>query len=77
MYHSGHDDPICALALSHSDQPPLGHSDLSVGRQPNLKDHLLHTKTWTKNSKLTKGWYFKIFHAITYYYECHISLYQN
>ena len=35
MCHSGHNDLINTLALSHSDQPPMGHIDLSVGEQPN------------------------------------------
>ena len=33
--HLGHNDLIYTLALSHSDQPPMGHRDLSVGKQPN------------------------------------------
>ena len=35
MCHSGHNDLIYTLASSHSDQPPMGHSDLNVGDPPN------------------------------------------
>ena len=35
MCHSGHSDHIYALAWVHSNQPPTGHSDLSIGEQPN------------------------------------------
>ena len=34
MCHSGHNDLIYTLALSHSDKPPMDHSDLSEGEQP-------------------------------------------
>ena len=34
MCHSGYNDLIYTLAVSHSDQPPMGHSGLSVGEQP-------------------------------------------
>ena len=48
IQHLGHSDPICTLALSHSDWLPTGHSDLSVGEQPNHKGYLLHTRIWKK-----------------------------
>ena len=35
MCHSGHSDLIYTLALSHSDQLPTGHSDLSISQQSN------------------------------------------
>ena len=35
MYQSGHIDRIYALNLGHSDWSPTGHSDFSVGEQPN------------------------------------------
>ena len=35
MCHLGHNDLIYTLASSHSDWPSTGHSDLSIGEQPN------------------------------------------
>ena len=42
MYHSGHSDLICKLALSHSDQLPQVTVTSVKGDNPTFSDHFVH-----------------------------------